>query len=248
MASLSALLIHGFMAAPANLAALRDCLEAAGIRCAAPALAGHGTRPSDMAGTGWERWRADVTEAFESLRREGGEIAVVGHSMGGLLALELAQHRPRDLAAVVALAPAVCVRDPLDALAPLLARIRKTWRSPIRDSYSSADYAARSANYPWFDTAAYLTWRAARRHVLAGLHHVVAPMLVLHSRADRVVPPRAAELVMAGVSSSRKEIAWFERSGHEMIEDCETEAVCDRITRFLRALPALGGEDHRGRE
>lgn len=235
MAPLSALLIHGFTAGPQNLEGLRACLEEAGIPCRVPTLAGHGSRPEDMAGKRWEHWTADVTNAFDALARESERVAVVGQSLGGLLALELAVKQPDALAALVVMAPALRVCDPLDGLAPLLARLRRTWPSPTRNSFSSAEYLARCANYPSFDTAAYVSWRAARRHVLAGLPRVTAPLLILHSRADKIVPARAAELVLAGAASPRKEMAWFERSGHEMLLDCEAEAVCARVRAFLEA-------------
>jgi carboxylesterase len=233
MASLSALLIHGFTAGPQNLEVLRVCLEAAGIRCRVPTLAGHGSRPEDMAGKGWEHWTADVTAAFDALAEESGQVAVVGQSLGGLLALDLAVKRPAAPAALVVLAPAVCVCDPLDGLAPLLARLRRTWPSPTRNSFSAAAYLARCTNYPWFDTAAYVSWRAERPRILANLARVTAPLLVVHSRADRIVPARAAEIVLGGAASPHKEIAWFERSGHEMLLDCEAGAVCARIQEFL---------------
>jgi carboxylesterase len=236
MASLSALLIHGFLAGPSNLDPLRGCLEGVGIRCRVPTLSGHASEPAAMAGTGWEHWHADVTDAFEALRQESDRVAVVGHSMGALLALELAALRPREPVALALLAPAVAVCNPLDPLTPLLARLRRTWPFQTQDCFSSPEYAARCANYPWFDTAAYVTFRAARRRVLADLPRVVAPMLVVQSRIDRVVPARAAEQVLAGAASPRKEIAWFERSGHEMILDCEAEAVCRRVAEFLSSV------------
>lgn len=233
MASLAALLIHGFTAGPPNLEPLRVRLEAEGIRCRVPTLAGHGSRPEEMAGKGWAQWTAEVTAAFDALARESGRVAVVGQSLGGLLALDLALRKPEAPAALVVLAPAVAVCDPLDGLAPLLARVRRTWPSPTRNSFSADEYFARCANYRWFDTAAYVSWRAERGRILANLRHVTAPLLVVHSRADRVVPARAAETVLAGAASRHKQIAWFERSGHEMLLDCEAEAVCDRIQEFL---------------
>ena len=89
---------------------------------------------------------------------------------------------------------------------------------------------------PWFATAAYVSFRTARRRVLVDLPRVVAPLLVVQSLADRIVPPRAAETVLAGAASTRKEMAWFERAGHEMILDCEAEAVCARVAAFLESV------------
>src|SRR5262245_35255806 len=102
---LSALLVHGFTGSPVNMDALRKCLEAQGVRCAVPVLAGHGTQPEDMAGTGWKLWQEDVRQAFDALRKESGPVAVVGLSLGGLLALDLAEQRPEEIPALVVLAP-----------------------------------------------------------------------------------------------------------------------------------------------
>jgi carboxylesterase len=62
---------------------------------------------------------------------------------------------------------------------------------------------------------------------------VAAPILVVGARRDRVVQPRAAQLVYDRVGATEKQLVWFERSGHEMLLDCQADAVADRVGQFL---------------
>jgi esterase/lipase len=40
--------------------------------------------------------------------------------------------------------------------------------------------------------------------------------------------------------SAQKELVWFEHSGHEMLLDCEADAVADRIGLFLKQRASAG--------
>jgi carboxylesterase len=48
-----------------------------------------------------------------------------------------------------------------------------------------------------------------------------------------VVAPEAANIIYEKVSSPVREIIWYERSGHEMMQDIEKQRVFDDIMEFV---------------
>ena len=116
------LLVHGFTSTPASMTPWAEHLAGAGFRVSVPVLPGHGTVWQDLNRTGWQDWYAEVDRAFLELRGHGEPVFVAGLSMGGGLALRLAEERPDEVAG-------------LDAGQPVGARPRQT---PARDSPAQA--------------------------------------------------------------------------------------------------------------
>src|SRR5215475_336047 len=89
------LLCHGFTGSPQSLRPWAEYLSEAGLSVSLPRLPGHGTTWQEMSRTRWEDWFAEVNRAFDELQSRTDEIFVMGLSMGGCLALRLAEiHRP----------------------------------------------------------------------------------------------------------------------------------------------------------
>jgi len=97
------LCLHGFTGSPYEMRYLGAALARTGVTVRGPLLPGHGTSISDLERTRWEDWAAAVEREVDTMGRKCQRVAVVGQSLGGLLALHLAARRPA-LAAVVALA------------------------------------------------------------------------------------------------------------------------------------------------
>jgi|TARA_B100001964_G_scaffold196997_1_gene221826 carboxylesterase len=60
-------------------------------------------------------------------------------------------------------------------------------------------------------------------------------MLLLQSRADRVVAPENMGLIYQALGSSQKEKVWLERGDHIITEDADREQVFKRVATFLAA-------------
>jgi pimeloyl-ACP methyl ester carboxylesterase len=96
------LLVHGAFCGPWSLEGLQQKFEAAGYSCKAPALRFHdGARPPSALGTtGLADYAADLEDEVRAL---GVPPILVGHSMGGLLAQQVAARV--QVAALILLAP-----------------------------------------------------------------------------------------------------------------------------------------------
>ena len=109
-----------FTGSPASLRPWADHLAAAGLTVSLPRLPGHGTTWQDMAHTRCEDWFSEVDRAYEELRGHADEIFLMGLSMGGCLALRMAELRGDGVAGLVLVNPSVTADTKLFLLAPVL--------------------------------------------------------------------------------------------------------------------------------
>ena len=93
-----ALVVHGFTGSPVSMRPWAQALADAGLTVRLPRLPGHGSTWQDMALTTWEDWYAAVDTAFGELTERCADVFVCGLSMGGSLALRLAELRGDEVA------------------------------------------------------------------------------------------------------------------------------------------------------
>lgn len=68
-----------------------------------PWLKGHGGSLADFRASGCEQWQESAEEHLKALEKDYDRILLVGHSMGGLLAVRAAIARPEKVVGVVAI-------------------------------------------------------------------------------------------------------------------------------------------------
>ncbi len=115
------LLVHGFMAGPAELRGLGERLHAAGHHVLGVRLKGHGTSPWDLRERNWHDWAASVERGFDILKAYTQSIHLVGFSTGGLLVLlQAARHPQIKLKSVTSISAPVHFRNRNMIFVPLL--------------------------------------------------------------------------------------------------------------------------------
>jgi esterase/lipase len=99
---LGVILVHGFLASPAELRDFGEQLFRLRFPVLGVRLKGHGTSPWDLRERSWQDWQDSVRRGFSILSGFAPRVALVGFSTGGALSLILASERPPGLAGVVA--------------------------------------------------------------------------------------------------------------------------------------------------
>lgn len=233
-AALGVLVLHGFSGSLDTVRPAAKAAEALGVPVRMPVLRGHGTRWEDLRGVKAKHWIEDAHAALDDLLREAERVLVVGLSMGGLVALNLAADRPTAVAGLVLLAPALRFADPLANLTPLLALVVPSWPAP--NAFLDAECAKANTNYTRFPTPTFqelwqLGFSTDRR-----LSEVTAPTVVLAARHDPIVASESITILQSRMGSRFLAVEWFNRSGHEMLQDMEAEAVTESVAEGLRML------------
>ena len=233
------LILHGFTGSRATVAPLIPVAEVLGMPWSLPQLRGHWTSPDDLHGVTYQDLLADALAAFDKLRAEVDQVAVVGLSVGGKIALDLATRR--NIVALAVIAPALRYANPLTRFAPLIAKVQKEFAGGNpHGGFSDPSYGEGIGNYDRFPTATFLSILRAAPGIQKRLPQIIVPTLVIGARNDKVVLPIASQIVYDGLGARDKQLVWFDRSGHEMLVDCEGPQVCERVEAFLRRVVGLG--------
>lgn len=85
------LLIHGFEGSPFEMKELGDYLYSLGYTISIPLLPGHGTSAEDLVKTDFSDWYFHIEKEYIKLKLNCHHIYAIGISLGGLLALKLAE-------------------------------------------------------------------------------------------------------------------------------------------------------------
>jgi carboxylesterase len=230
------LLLHGFTGTPAEMRPVGERLAARGYSVRAPLLPGHGARVEDLATTGWRDWFAAAEASWAELGARSDARAVIGLSMGSLLALHLAHERPAEVRAVVALAPAIRLVDQRSAEVALW--VRRLPRLPRRFEIvpkrrTDPALARRTPAYDEIPLRALASMIDLQRRVRSELGEIAAPALVVEDALDTTVAAGAPAEVEARLGSRVKRLVRFERSGHIVTEDADAPDVLAAVEAFL---------------
>lgn len=225
---------------------LGDALASRGFPVRGVRLAGHGTTVADLATTSWRDWYASVEEGRALLARDVPRIAVVGLSMGALLALHLAATRPADVAALVLCGTPLRLGEararwlPVLAQAPLLWHwVERRWGLiPKTTGPDIADPTMRAASpsYRATPVAGVLEVVRLQRVVRRELRRVTQPALLLHGGEDHSVPLDNLTLLRRGLGSSVVETHVLPRSRHVITVDVERDEVARLVGDFLERI------------
>lgn len=229
---LGVLVLHGFTSSIKTVDGLEPYLQKLNLPYIFPILRGHGTKYQDLEGVTHQDWYADAEAALLELHTKANRIVVVGLSMGGLVTLELAMNHADKLAGIVLVAPALKFQDPLAGMTGLIKKVIKFWPSP--NSFNDLELKKNCRNYPKFATSAFASLYDYAKLIHKDLAKVTVPTLILQSKKDQVVAPAAAQTIHDQIKSAVKRLVWFEKSGHEMMQDLEAPAVLATIEQFIK--------------
>lgn len=100
------LLLHGYMAAPLEMAEMARFLNRRGYWIYVPRIRGHGTSPEDLAIRSVDEWRQSVDAGYELLAGACRRIFLCGFSAGAMLAFDRIIRKPKNApVAVAAISP-----------------------------------------------------------------------------------------------------------------------------------------------
>jgi carboxylesterase len=227
-----AVLCHGLTGMPGSLHEWGQALAAAGLTVRVPRLPGHGTRWQDANKVSWRDWYNELERAFDVVRSRCERTYVMGLSMGGTVALRLAELRGDDVAGVVVVNPSLFTLRKEAKVLPLL-RLFVPSMPPVGN-----DVKKPGVIEPAYDRlpvkAAYqlsLLWKLTN----ADLARLTQPLLVFTSRDDHVVEPASSERLMAGAGTSDKRQIVLEESFHVATMDNDLPRIIDETLAFVRA-------------
>jgi carboxylesterase len=230
-----ALVLHGFTGNPVSVRPLAEALAEAGFAVEMPRLPGHGTHVEDMIPTRLADWLAEAERALGVLRARipsHGRVVVAGLSMGGVLTVSLGLAHG-DLAGLV------CINTPVELppdMAPAIEALLEGGQETM-DSIGGdiADPSADEMSYDATPLRALHSMLAAESEIRPRLHEIRAPLLIVTSRQDHVVPPSNSDVLAEAVSGPVERL-WLDESYHVATIDHDRQLVADAVVEFARRV------------
>jgi alpha-beta hydrolase superfamily lysophospholipase len=190
----------------------------------------------------WDDFLDDVEVLLTALREPGRPLVLLGHSMGGLIALTYAcSDRPApDLLVLSAPALRASVPGWQRALAPILGRVAPTMvlANPIagdqlaRDPAVGVAYFADPLVQPRSTTRLGAQIFSAMKRSRSGLDRLHVPTLVIHGGADTLVPTAGSEPLGNLPGVERRVLPNLR---HETFNEPEGPEVVAGVVEWLRA-------------
>lgn len=243
------LLIHGFADSPGVFHRMAPVLADRGFTCRVMRLPGSAEPIEAMAQTGSDAWRRSVDAEIRALHSDHSRVVVVGHSLGGTLALEHVLAHPGAADGLVLIAPLLRVsreRSPVLSARAWYECARTALQiSDVVENWFPRDVAADEAEGP-------MSERFLPRSVYDGMFDVVdsvrehdedlaTPVLIVVGDRDKVVDTEAVVEFFEHCRSDDKELVCLEDTGHVIPLDQRWEDATDAIARFAGRVARTGG-------
>src|SRR6201995_1244199 len=203
------LLCHGFTGTPQTLRGWADYLAGQGLTVSLPRVPGHGTpwqAPARappggaVARRGGDDGCAEVAAAFGTLASRCEHVFVFGLSMGGCLALRVAETRGGAVRGLVLVNPSLAPDTRLFLLAPVLKYVLRSLPGIASDIKKPGGH---EIGYDRVPVRAAAPLPKLWNETVRPLGQVTQPVLVYRSTTDHVVGPASMRALLAGLPAAR---------------------------------------------
>jgi carboxylesterase len=226
------LLVHGLNGSRRDLEELEMALQDRGMLTSNMLLPGHGVHVRKMLPLGWHDWAAAVRDELNTLKQRCDVIFIVGHSLGGALALHIAAHE--EVAGIVTMCAPLHMH-PLTHLAVRIAKHFTPLLPTVREDVHDPDARRRYTRdvYHWTPMRPVESLLQFLPRLRAELPRVTVPALIMTSIHDHVVPARDGREIYRHIGSKEKHLVTFHRSYHVIMKDYDREEVFAKTTAFI---------------
>ncbi len=206
-----------------------------------PTLKGFGTKPEDLYTITFADWIADARKGVKRLQQECDHIFVVGHSIGGLLALIIASEH-KEIDAIVTWAAPIGLQNRLLPLLPILSRIPILRRvipervpSPASEELKEQGWVG----YDWIPSSIGFAVLDGLKQLKKSLSKVTCPTFLIQGSIDEEVSNDSASKIYERIGANVKNVWLVEGAGHPIMNEREhKEELFARTIAFLENIQA----------
>ena len=242
------MLVHGFIEHGGRYAPTAEALARHGYAVSVTDLRGHGKSEGPRCWVrSFDEYVDDLDCFFDRVvRRAGGKpVFVLGHSLGGLIAVLWCIRCRRKPSGMILSGPALQVRRQIfpwlrhlaglaSILFPRLRLVRMGGRNISRDPVIVAQFGddplVFHGRFPVRSGAEILRAGDLAR---AQFEDVRAPLLILHGTADRVAAVEASQDLIERAEATDKTLRLYAGLFHEVLNEPEREQVLADLTQWL---------------
>lgn len=240
---LGVVLVHGFLASPAEVKEFGKKLADAGYPVIGVRLKGHGTSPWDLRGRAWRDWLASVKRGYQIMSAFADRICLIGFSTGGALCLHLAAENPERLAGVAAISVPMKFRNKNLVFVPLvrgankLVRLVSAYEGVMLFSPNNSEHP--QINYRNIPVRSLHELTRAVGALKEQLPKIRCPVAVLQGTGDKVVDPVSAKILVGSLGSSNTTLHMIPSTRHGILNE-NIGDTHDRVLSFVESLAETG--------
>ena len=222
--------LHGFSANAFEARPVAEACSNVGIDAMAPLMPGHGYQDEESTYKMWslvnsKEFLEGLRNDIKIARKNYEKVFIYGQSMGGTLALTIAGEGLVD--AVAATAPGIMK---ISKIFLLFMRIfgflfggKLKHMDPTKKFYNSA--------YEYIPYRAINSLIGLFPHSYKMATKISCPFLLVISENDDMLDPKKT---LKALSKVKKEIEWYNESGHTMPLDVNGKEICESIAQFFK--------------
>lgn len=219
---LGCLIIHGFGGGIHEIETLSSYLVQKGYDVACPSLKGHTGNRQDMKKATYEDWIESAEIELIKLFKKTSHVAIIGFSMGGLIAANLA-HKYK-IKAIVTINTPIYFWDIRRVLMNLLEDAKnKNLNNLTR--YLKANNAS--------PPAALRNFLIILRKTKPMFKEIRVPFLIIQAMDDDTVRNKSALYIYNNILCEQKEIEFFNNGGHLILLSNTKQKVIPVVENFL---------------
>ena len=219
------LLTHGFEASPHELIELAQYLADRNITVYVVKLKGHGTDVQELDKVKWQEWREDYEKGYNELSKKTKKVFVAGHSLGGALALYLAEQK--DAAGVISLASPIGLQDK---------RAEYAWLIKYFKKYDGRNLSEedKKYNYDKYSAAGVEQLEDFIRIYKKDLPKITEPVLIIQLRNETKIDSNSATYIYQNIKSNDKKIIIINATGHGLFDGSYKDKVYEEVYEFVK--------------
>ena len=232
-------LVHGFLASPAEMKPFSEKLVAEGYPVYGVRLPGHGTSPVDLRERSWEDWLRAVQHGYEILAAHVDKVCLVGFSTGGALSLIFASEHPPDLAGAVVINPPVKFKNKNMMFVPLLHGVSRLvrWVSSFEGVMPYRTNTPEHVRINYRNIPVRALYELVRMNYV--LNHQLAsircPCLLMQSTNDPIITAESSQILQDGLVNADVSYIEVESKRHGLLY--ENEGGTHKIVmQYIRQL------------
>lgn len=226
------LLLHSFTSNPSDMKKLGRHLQKHQYSCYAPIYSGHGLPAEDLLTYGPSEWWKDVLDGYHFLKDKGfGEIAVVGLSLGGVLALKAGQEL--EVNGVVAMS--VPIQREATFLQKRVFYYAKRYKQLEGKHEEQIQLEMEELRRLPLDSL--IEFQQLIDRTRDNLVRITSPIRILYGELDEPMYKESAEEIFRSVASNQKMMKGYLNSNHLMTLGPDMTDVNEDILAFLNELP-----------
>lgn len=244
----SVLILHGYGEHSGRYLRVIEAFAARGHAVFVPDHRGHGSSARTLGDLeSRDKIREDIHILTQIINQQcpGLPVVLLGHSMGGMLALyQLLKYQDQYAAAVLS-APAILLPEGISPLIKAMAGILSCLAPKLPVQELDLSEATRNMEMREEDKKDPLQYKGKARartgnetiltqqEIQDRLNEISLPLLVMHGNDDKIIDPAATEIVYSRVSSQDKTKKLWPGLYHELMNEPERDEVLGFIFTWI---------------